>query len=85
MKKPIDWVYNYFLKKNKFSICDYYKRINLDIFDEGFIDSLGVIDLITQIESTFNLELKAEDMQDIRFRTISGMAEIIEQRKKTEG
>ena len=47
------------------------------LFDAGYVDSLGVVSLITFIETSFGVELLEEDLFDIRFTTIAGMSEII--------
>ena len=80
MQKPVDWLYGFFSKKGKIPGKNRDGQLKADIFDSTLIDSFGLVELISEIESTFNFELKAEDIQDQRFRTIQGLAEIIEAR-----
>lgn len=84
MERPVDWLYDFFSKKGKIPGKDRDERLKADIFDNALIDSFGIVELISEIESAFKFELKAEDIQDQRFRTIHGLAEIIEARLKDQ-
>lgn len=46
--------------------------------DNGIIDSLGIIMMITEFEETFDIRFSAEDMQSQEFQTVGGLIEIIE-------
>jgi len=59
-------------KKNKVDI----KR-NVNYFKEDYIDSVGVFDLISALESRFNFEFNNDDFQDRDFVTIEGLSKII--------
>ena len=50
------------------------------LFDTGYVDSLGVVSLMEFIETFFAIELAEEDLFDERFATIEGMSEIITDR-----
>ena len=52
-----------------------------NIFEIGLIDSLGVILLIEDIETHFEIRFDEIDFQDRRFPTINGLSEIIKERK----
>lgn len=53
----------------------------IELFDSGYLDSLGTVALTAFIEETFAITLIEEDLFDPRFTTIAGMAEIIASRK----
>jgi len=53
----------------------------VELFDAGYVDSLGIVALTGFIEDTFGVELTEEDLFDHRFTTITGMAEIIASRR----
>lgn len=78
MDDSIEWLYGFFSKKKTIPGRDKDDQINTDIFDAGLVDSFGIIELITAIESNFKIELRQEDLSDARFRTIRGIAGIIE-------
>ena len=50
------------------------------LFDNGYVDSLGIVALMAFIETSFGIELAEEDLFDIRFATIDGISEIIASR-----
>jgi acyl carrier protein len=48
-----------------------------ELFDSGYLDSLGIVSLTTRIEQQFRIALSEENLFDTRFATIAGIAEII--------
>jgi acyl carrier protein len=46
--------------------------------DIGIIDSLGIVMMITEFESAFDIRFDAEDMQSNEFQTIGGLITIID-------
>jgi acyl carrier protein len=56
----------------------------VQLFDAGYIDSIGVVSLMDFIETSFGIELAEEDLFDERFATINGMSEIIACRMSRE-
>lgn len=47
------------------------------LFESGFVDSTGAIELIAFLESTFNVELQEEDLFSDEFTTINGISGVI--------
>lgn len=59
------------------------KDCDLNIFDyieSGYIDSMGLIKFIVDIEYKFDISISETDMEDSRFRTINGLVNIIDQK-----
>ncbi len=58
------------------------KELELDVnyFDEGYIDSLAVIELIAFLENEFNIQLSQDDFIDRRFSTINGLVQIVKEK-----
>jgi acyl carrier protein len=54
---------------------DFSRQVNL--FDAGYLDSLGVVHLITHLEVAFGLELSDEALADPAFVSIDGMSAIV--------
>ena len=48
-----------------------------NLFEEGFVDSLGITKLISFLEETFGVEIKNDYFLDDRFFSIQGQADII--------
>lgn len=73
-----DFVLNYFAVKvncsEKELLC------NVSYFDENYIDSLGVFELISALEDEYNFEFDDDDFQNRDFVTINGLSQIIEKK-----
>jgi acyl carrier protein len=50
-------------------------------FESGAIDSLGVIELIEDMEQTFKVRFTQEDFQDRRFSYVSGLVEMLNEKR----
>lgn len=48
-----------------------------DLFEAGYVDSIGVIETLTYITQTFGVEVPDEALQSDAFSTIDGMAQVI--------
>ena len=59
---------------------------DVDLFEEGYVDSLGVTESIAFLEDRYGIELVEDDLLSDEFTTIGGMAAIVcryEQRAAT--
>jgi acyl carrier protein len=81
MTQAVDWLMAYFSKKNDLSEYDNEVLPQLNYFDEGLIDSFGIIELVMNIEKDFKVKFPNDAFQDRRFSTLQGLAEIIEEQK----
>jgi acyl carrier protein len=54
------------------SLCDAH------LFESGFVDSAGVVELIAFLESTFTIRLDDDQVFSEDFTTINGIAAIVE-------
>lgn len=48
-----------------------------DYFDAGWMTSMEVVEFVTEIEQQFDVQFSDRDLQDPRFVTINGLAELI--------
>ena len=46
--------------------------------DSGIIDSLGIINMVSEFESKLAIQFSAEDMQSYEFQTIGGLIGLID-------
>jgi acyl carrier protein len=46
--------------------------------DEGLIDSLGIVTLISELEAKLGVQFSAEDMQSYEFQTVGGLIGILD-------
>ena len=70
------FIVNYLEKKGKIS-----KNIdidNLNFLETGYIDSIGIIKFIVEIEEKFNIQISEEDIISEQFKTVKGLVLLIE-------
>ena len=51
------------------------------LIDQAIIDSTGIMELVTFIEETFNLHIKADELLTENFESIQRIANFIEQKR----
>lgn len=74
-----DWLIDWFKKRSATFSGPAEEQYEINYFDAGFIDSMGVMDLIVEIESEFNIRFTEKHFQDRRFPFIQGLATIIDE------
>jgi acyl carrier protein len=57
----------------------------VDLFDAGFVDSIGIVELIAFLERRFEVEISDELLLSPRFGTIEGMSEAVTRLAAEEG
>ena len=75
MKDIKEFIINYIEKKGKLP-----EGINLDEFnyiETGYVDSIGIMKFIVEIEKEFDIEISDDDMISPEFKTIGGLIGII--------
>ncbi len=64
-----------------FSYQNHEFQDNEDIFATGFINSLFAMQLVTFVESTYQIRVESEDLNLDNFRTIDAIARLIESKR----
>ena len=72
------WLIRWFEKNSLSNEINIKDNVNQNYFENGWIDSLKFIDLVTQIEEEFSIRFSNDEFQDRKFSTIEGLARIIE-------
>ena len=49
-----------------------------DLFEEGYVDSVGVMELLGFLDEQFGVEIPDDDLLSDEFSTIAGMAAIVQ-------
>ena len=62
--------------QEKFEIPDFTDDVHL--FNEGFVDSFGAVEIIHFIEQTYNIEITQKDITLYPMNTIEEIAEVVE-------
>lgn len=59
------------------------ENVDYDTFDfveNGFVDSMGMVQFVTILEDEFDIEFSAEELLSEDFRTVSGLEKLIERK-----
>lgn len=66
--------------RETFAVADSDARFarDLDLFEQGYVDSVGLIELLAFIESDLGVEVPDEELASDEFMTIEGMARVLE-------
>lgn len=84
MSEPLQsFLLEYFQRQRPLPGATLADQLGCAYLDAGVINSLGLIDLVTEIESRFNVRFENEDFEDPRFRTVGGLLAIL--RSKVNG
>ena len=51
-----------------------------DLFENGVIDSFGVIEIVTFIQEQFGIELEPDDLMSELLASVTGLAELVQQK-----
>ena len=72
------FVYHWFKKKVERKRLDVELTDDLDYFQAGLLDSMGVVLLVQEIEAGLSVRFTDEHFQDRRFATLGGLIEIVQ-------
>lgn len=77
MKNKIEsFVVKYIEKKSKLpQDCD---LSALKYIDDGYIDSMGLLKFVIELEKNFDIQISEEDMLSPDFRTFGGLVNMVE-------
>ncbi|OVE76886.1 hypothetical protein BVX98_04260 [bacterium F11] len=81
-KNPKEFLLDYFSQFGSIPGNSENEKLACDYIMTGLIDSFGVVELITKIESEFEFRLDNEDLENPKFKTIGGLLEILESKLK---
>ena len=52
--------------------------LDVDVFEDGLLDSLGLVVLVAEIEERFGLRIPFETLEIDEFRTVRSLAKVVE-------
>lgn len=57
---------------------------NINYIEEGYMDSLGMIRFITELEDTFQIEFSEDEMESASFQFVGGLIGLVEKKCRTQ-
>ncbi len=77
MKEDVSrWIVDWFASRGKLH-CSAREALGLDYLQSGLLTSLEIVEFVSEIENRFGIQFSETDMQDPRFSTIGGIAELV--------
>jgi D-alanine--poly(phosphoribitol) ligase subunit 2 len=80
--EPKMWLTNWFEKNSLATGVNMKNSLKENYLENGWIDSLKFIELITQIEEKFGIRFSNDEFLDRKFSTIEGLIKIIERKNE---
>jgi acyl carrier protein len=72
-----EWLKNWFESRGKIGKQASQPLLDADYFEAGWLTSMEVVEFVTEIEQQFGMQFSDRDLQDPRFVSIAGLAELI--------
>ena len=80
--EPKIWLINWFEKNSLATEINMKNGLEENYFENGWVDSLKFMELITQIEEKFGIRFSNDEFLDRKFSTIEGLTKIIERKNE---
>jgi acyl carrier protein len=71
-----NWVVEWFSSRGKLR-CPAQDALRIDYLQSGLLTSLEIVEFVAELEDHFGMQFSEKEMQDPRFSTIGGLAELI--------
>jgi len=81
-KKIKDAILKYFSRKGTIPGDNEQQKLEFDYLKYGFIDSMGIVEMISDFEAMFKVSFEQKHFDSPKFSTIKGLVEIIEDMKE---
>jgi acyl carrier protein len=83
LTKTERWLVDYFAEHGNGAAAGGWDRVetllDANYFELEILDSLGLVVMIGDIEATYELALEPADLQDPRFCSVRGLAQIVDE------
>jgi acyl carrier protein len=71
-----NWVVEWFSSRGKVR-CEAREALQIDYLQSGLLSSLEIVEFVAELEDRFGVQFSEEEMQDPRFSTIGGIAQLV--------
>jgi acyl carrier protein len=75
-EEVFSWLFDWFSSRGKIR-CGAQEAFAIDYLQSGLLSSLEMVEFVSELEDHFAMQFSEEEMQDPRFSTIGGIAELI--------
>lgn len=71
----VEWLVDWFVQHGRFN--QRIESTTTNYLETGWLDSLGIIELLTDVENQFGFRFNEDLLSDPRFQTVDGLGELI--------
>ena len=75
---PRDFVFAFFEARGPIPGTSEAEQGSFDYVDGVVLDSFGIVEMVTELETQFGIAFSPEDLQSPEFRTIGGLIAMVE-------
>jgi acyl carrier protein len=79
-----EYVIEYFRRQNSLPEKPKEELLATFYLDAGLIDSMGIVELISEFETKFEFQFTADDLQSNEFQTIGGLISLIKKHTRQQ-
>jgi len=72
----VGWVIDWFSTRGKLASPPH-QALSVNYLEAGWLTSLEIVQFVSELEDHFAIQLSEAEMQDPRFSTIGGIAELV--------
>jgi acyl carrier protein len=76
-EKAQEWLKDWFVSRGKIGKQASHAILEQDYFEAGWLSSMEVVEFVTEIEQRYGMQFSDGDLQDPRFVSIAGLADLI--------
>ncbi len=73
-----EYVLNFFKNKGLKAETEE-KQLQCEYLEEKLLDSMGIVEMVVELENEFKIQFSPEDLQAEKFRTVGGLIQTVEQ------
>jgi len=84
LEEITDWILLWFSERTSVSVSELRENLEESYFEQGHIDSLKFIHLITEVEDKYSIRFENDEFQNREFTNILGLSKIIKNKIKEQ-
>jgi len=81
MEQAQQWLVEWFRRRRKTGKLGPDELLHQNYLEAGWLTSMEIVELVTEIEDNFSIQFSESDLQDPRLVTVHGLAELIVERR----
>jgi acyl carrier protein len=81
METSVQPIVDYFAAKDSRLKINGHDVLTIDLYQQGIVDSVGILELVSFLEEQYNVAFQPEDLDAANFRNIGQIMKLLNQRR----